>query len=98
MKKFFLVLVLTFIPCLHAQDVTPLEGTQPLTEQADFSDRMLAGMEKLLLRETEQSIAGRTALWHRDFSSRQAYEKSIESNRAHFAHIIGVVDPRRSVS
>src|SRR5438552_2097026 len=62
---------------LPAQEAAPLPGTRPLTEKGDFSDRMLAGIEKFLLRETAASVEGRRKLWKRDFSSRSAYEKSV---------------------
>src|SRR2546423_13922399 len=61
----------------------PLPGTRPLTEQADFADRMLAGMDRWLLRELAAAPA------RRDTRSAQAEEK-----RARFAKIIGVVDRR----
>ncbi len=72
----------------------PLAGTRPLTQTGDFSALMLSGMEKFLLRETERSVETRKTLWKRDFSSRDAYERSIEPNRARFRHMIGVVDDR----
>ncbi len=56
---------------------------------------MVAGIDKYLLRQTEASVGGREQYWHRDFSSVEAYLKSVEPNRAEFSRIIGVVDPRR---
>ncbi|NBR87301.1 MAG: hypothetical protein EBS84_03260 [Proteobacteria bacterium] len=72
----------------------PLPGTQPLTREGDFSEQMVAGIQKFLLRETENSIAARAQLWARDRSSPEAYAKSVEPNRQHLAKILGVVDPR----
>ena len=42
----------------------------------------------------EGSTAARSQHWRRDFSSAENYSRSIETNRARFAHIIGVRDPR----
>lgn len=44
--------------------------------------------------EIERSTAVRSQHWRRDFSSAENYNRSIETNRARFAHIIGVRDPR----
>jgi dienelactone hydrolase len=57
---------------------------------------MVEGIDRFLMRETEGSLRERAALWHRDFSSRDAYEKSIEPNRAHLKAAIGAVDARRA--
>src|SRR5438105_4646431 len=92
--------LLAWLACvagLPAQEAAPLPGTRPLTEKGDFSDRMLAGIEKLLLRETDASVEGRRKLWKRDFSSRAAYEKSVAPNRERFRRLIGAVDPRLPV-
>ena len=45
-------------------------------------------------RKLEASIAERAKHWQRDFSSPEAYQKSIEPNRQRLAHILGVRDAR----
>jgi dienelactone hydrolase len=55
---------------------------------------MVEGIDRFLLREIEQAGAGRRGLWQRDFSSREAYERSIAPNRERFRRFIGAVDPR----
>jgi dienelactone hydrolase len=69
-----------------------LPGTALLTWNGDLSVRMMDGAHKLIEDKITESIAGRTEYWHRDFSSRQAYEKSVEPNRKSFMHCIGVED------
>ena len=91
-----LLLTLVSIPA-RAADAPPLPGTKPLTEHVDFSVRMREGIEKYLLREIVSSVETRKTLWKRDFSSRAAYEKSVEPNRERFRKIIGVVDSRAPV-
>ena len=77
-----------------AQDAAVLPGTQPLTLEGDLSAQMVAGIDAFLSREIEQSIAERQKLWHRDFSSPEAYEKSIEPNRGRLRKMIGATDLR----
>ncbi|MBI3863981.1 MAG: dienelactone hydrolase family protein [Planctomycetia bacterium] len=72
----------------------PLPGTQPLTQSGDLSALMRSGFEKFLLRELDASVALRERHWIRDFSSREAYEKSVHPNRERFRKLIGAVDPR----
>src|ERR1051325_4290096 len=80
-----------------AQESVPLPGTQPLTLQGDFSAKMVEGIDKFLLREIDRSVEERPKLWHRDFSSREGYEKSVAPNRERFRKLIGAVDPRLPV-
>lgn len=72
-----------------------LPNTAPLVETGDLAMEMVAGIDKYLLRQIETSVTWREQYWDRDFGPVQAYLKSIEPNRARFATIIGVVDPRQ---
>ncbi len=74
----------------------PLVGTAPLTMEGDIASNLVAGADRFLLRKIEESAAGRAKFWHRDFSSWQAYEQSLATNRQRLAHILGVRDPRVS--
>ncbi|HTL18528.1 MAG TPA: dienelactone hydrolase family protein [Patescibacteria group bacterium] len=74
--------------------VSSLPGTQPLVEQGDIASNLVAGVDRFLLRELNGSQAGRARYWHRDFSSPDAYTKSVATNRARLAHILGVRDTR----
>jgi dienelactone hydrolase len=60
----------------------------------DISVRIVDEAHRLLDRKTAESVKGREKYWHRDFSSPEAYEKSIQPNRERFKKMIGVVDPR----
>src|SRR3954447_7500430 len=80
-----------------AQEVVsgpPLAGTQPLTMEGDIAAKMVAGIDKFLLREIDLSVERRQKFWKRDFSSSEAYNKSIEPNRQRLKKILGVVDER----
>jgi dienelactone hydrolase len=71
-----------------------LPGTQPLTWDDDLSERMMDGAHRYVQRKIAESVSGRQQFWHRDISSREAYEKSVAPNREYFRHIIGAVDER----
>src|SRR5690242_7931560 len=83
---------------VSAIEPTPLEGTEPLTLQGDIPAQLRAGINKFVDRETAKSVTERAKLWHRDFSSPEAYEKSIAPNREHLRKMIGAVDPRLPVT
>ena len=72
----------------------PLPGTAPLTIEGDFAMKMLEGMDAYLAREVVACREKRPEKWNRDFSSHEAYVKSIEPNRERFKSLIGVVDAR----
>jgi dienelactone hydrolase len=74
-----------------------LPGTEPLRAEGDLAARMVTGIDRFLLRQTDESIARRGAVWKRDTSSAKAYVASVEPNRQHLRRIIGAVDPRVEV-
>src|SRR5437763_16813507 len=84
------------LPCLAQEKVSgpPLAGTEALTMEGDIAAAMVAGIDKFLLREIELSVERREQYWKRDFSSPEAYNKSIEPNRQRLKKILGVVDER----
>ncbi|MFM2093967.1 MAG: Dipeptidyl aminopeptidase 4, partial [Planctomycetota bacterium] len=79
---------------LNADEAGALPGTKPLTREGDIASQLVEGVDRFLLQELDKSIAARARFWQRDFSSADAYYKSIEPNRKHLAHILGVRDPR----
>jgi dienelactone hydrolase len=72
----------------------PLPGTKPLTMEGDIAAQLVEGVDRFLLREIDKSVERRAKYWKRDFSSAEAYNKSIEPNRKRLAHILGVRDAR----
>lgn len=72
----------------------PLAGTAPLETQGDLSAQMVAGIDGFLLKETERVAGERKKFWNRDFSSGEAYDRSVETNRQRLREIIGAMDPR----
>lgn len=78
-------------------DAYPLAGTQPLTWEGSFPERIMDGAHRYVERKIAESVETRQKYWNRDLSSRAAYEKSVEPNRSRFLKQIGVVDARPAV-
>ncbi len=79
----------------HSQSAGPaLPGTSPLTAEGDLAARMVEGIHRYLLKQTQRQITERARLWSRDYASPERYEISIEPNRLRFQEIIGAVDAR----
>src|ERR1035437_3769189 len=94
-RLFSLILLWACLASL-AQEVLP--HTQPLTLQGDLSAQMVAGIDRLLTRLTAQSIGERQQYWQRDFSSAEAYDRSVQPNRERLRSIFGAVDARLPVT
>ena len=75
----------------------PIDPTNDFPE-GDLAAQMVAGIDRFLTRETEAAIARRARHWQRDFSSPEAYTRSVEPNRQRLRRIIGVVDPREEIA
>ncbi len=86
---------IAFTPAM-AQSIGTIPGTEPLTVEGDIASQMIDGVDRFLLREIDESVAKRPKFWQRDVSSPEAYSTSIEPNRKHLAHILGVRDARVS--
>jgi dienelactone hydrolase len=82
------------LPVMAIGQSLPLPGTLPLAGEEDFSERMMDGAHRFVERQIGESIQKRQQYWRRDFSSRQAYDASVEPNRKRLLQIIGAVDPR----
>ena len=71
-----------------------IHGTKRLTWEDDIASRLVAGVDRFLLRQIEASVEGRAKHWKRDFSSIEKYNNSVATNRKRLAHIVGVRDER----
>jgi dienelactone hydrolase len=72
----------------------PLPNTKPLTRDGDLAAQMVEGIDRYLMRELEASVGKRKEFWKPDFSSNEAYQKSVEPNRQRLRKMLGVVDAR----
>src|SRR5262245_40287454 len=82
---------------VSAAEPDTLPGTQALTVKGDLAAEMVAGIDKYLMRELAASVEKRKQYWKPDFSSLEAYTKSVQPNRERLKKILGVVDQRRPV-
>ncbi len=89
---FTAVAVLSLTP-LRAE---PLPETKPLVREGDLAAQMVEGMDKYLMRELAASVEKRKQYWKPDFSSLEAYTKSVQPNRERLKKILGIVDERVS--
>src|SRR5438477_10233937 len=90
--------LLIAIPVLAVERLETLPQTKPLDwEESDLSSRLMDGAHRFIERQIAESVAKRAQFWSRDFTSPEAYTKSIQPNRARFQTIIGAVDPRLAV-
>jgi dienelactone hydrolase len=89
------LLALSFAFASRAAD-DRLPNTTLLDMPGDIASNLVAGVDRFLLNQLAASETNRVRHWHRDFSSGEAYEKSLATNRARLAHIIGARD--RAVS
>lgn len=62
--------------------------------EADLSGRLMDGAHRFIERKIDESEARRGRSWSRDFSSPEAYARSVSPNRERFRTIIGAVDER----
>ena len=67
-----------------------LPGTEPLANADNLDVRLMDGAHLYVERKIAESVQTRQRFWKRDLSSRQAYEKSVEPNRARFRKITGI--------
>src|SRR6185437_12335914 len=92
---------LLFIVAVTAPAITPLHAeplpdTKPLMHEGDLAAQMVEGIDKYLMRELAASVKKRRQYWKPDFSSAEAYTKSVQPNRERLKKILGVVDARVS--
>ena len=86
LQRALVLLFLTLVAApARSADGPSLPNTQPLTLDGDIASRLVDGVDKFLLREIDKSVERRARYWRRDFSSPEAYNKSIESNRKRYS-------------
>lgn len=83
------------IPAVAAELLATLANTQPLDwPESDLSSKLMDGAHRFIDRKIADSVARRSQFWSRDFSSPEAYDSSVQSNRVRFQTIIGTGDRR----
>ncbi len=92
MRRFLPLLLL--LPAVPARAADTLPNTQPLTDDGDLAAKMVEGIGKYLDRALDESDRMRDDCWKVDYSSVDAYLKSVAPKRERLRKILGVVDPR----
>ena len=84
------------IPLASAQnhETSTIPETRELTIEGDIASRLVSGVDRFLLKKLKESVKARKQHWSRDFSSAEAYEKSIQVNRTKLAGLLGLKDQR----
>src|SRR5438046_3198845 len=95
MKPRLFLLIALLTGAIGAEPL-PLPGTKPLTREGDLAAQMVEGIDRYLMRETAASVEKRKQYWKPDFSSPEAYAKSVQPNRERLKKVLGVVDARVS--
>ena len=67
---------------------------KPLEWEGDLASRMIDGIDRFLLRKTEDSILERSVYWLHDTNSVEAYNESLQQNRDQLEKILGIRDER----
>ncbi|MFM8539341.1 MAG: prolyl oligopeptidase family serine peptidase [Planctomycetaceae bacterium] len=103
MSRWLDALAVGLVVCLGdlgARAVSPARGEElPGTAridwpEADLSGRLMDGAHRFIDQKIADSEAQRGRAWSRDFSSPEAYARSVAPNRERFRTIIGAVDDR----
>jgi len=94
MLRCLLIVASCVVLATASANAEPLPGTRPLTIDRPLDEVMVEGIDRFALRELANSIERRATFWKRDYSSPEAYTKSVAGNRERFRTIIGAVDPR----
>ena len=71
-----------------------LHGTNPLTTEGDLAAQMVEVLDGYVTDAVANSLEKRGTLWHRDYSSHEAYVASVEPNRERLRKQIGCLDER----
>lgn len=96
MRQAFLIILSLFVSS-HLNAIENLPDTERLTIEGNLAEKMVEGIDRFLMRKLSTSKKQREKLWDRNYSSKEAYLKSVARNREDFLKIIGAVDTRKSI-
>jgi dienelactone hydrolase len=96
MRIILSTIIAFFLPTVAYAQALP--GTKLLEGKSDFAKVMVEGIDCYLTKQTELAAKERAKSWQPDFSSVDAFNKSVQPNRERFRKIIGAIDQRMSVT
>ncbi|WP_152053238.1 hypothetical protein [Tautonia marina] len=88
------VAVLLSVLPASAQSLPSTSAWENRGSTDEAAQAMVEGLHRFLDRQTAASIERRARHWNRDFSSPEAYARSVEPNRKRLEQIVGAVDSR----
>jgi dienelactone hydrolase len=91
-----IIIVIPGVICSYAQSQVKFPYS-PLEEEGDLSALMLEGIDRFLMNENEKILQARKDMWNLDFSSAEAFSRSVSEKRKLLAVRTGVADPRLPV-
>ncbi len=89
-----LVIAACLLVAAQGAENSPFPAIEPLTWQGEIDSQLVAGVDRFLLRQIENSVENRANFWNRQFSSHERYQDSLEPNRQRLRHLLGLRDPR----
>ncbi len=92
MRRFLVITIAFSLP--NSAAAQPLPGTKLLEGKDDLARVMVDGIHRYLDKATLQAEKDRGKHWKPDFSSVDAFDKSVAANRERFRKMIGVIDQR----
>lgn len=95
-RQKFLIASVSFVVLSFSawsQENFPFKSTA-LTETGDLSAKMVEGVDRFLMQETDRLQKIRVDQWKRDFSSAAAFQQSIITQRNLLSHCAGVAESR----
>jgi dienelactone hydrolase len=96
MRSILSTVIAFFLPIVAYAQALP--GTKLLEGNNDFAKLMVEGIERYLAKQTELADKERAKSWQPDFSTGDAFNKSVQPNRDRFRRIIGAIDQRLPVT
>src|SRR5262245_37786545 len=89
-----LIATTLFAPRATTAVAQHLPGTQLLTQTGDVAKVMVEGIDRWLDRETAESVNHRGQWSKPDFSSAEAYDRSLAPKRERLKKLLGLIEPR----
>ena len=69
-------------------------NAKPLTMEGDIASKLVAGVDRFLLKKIAESETSRPRSWQYRFASVESFQESIEPKRKRLAAILGALDER----
>src|SRR5262249_50950610 len=97
MSRLALLVLACMVSSAIADEPSVLPDTKPLTGNEDFASTMIDGIDRFLLRKTDEVALNREKFWNRDLlNGVDGHVSADEPNRQRLLKILGMRISRRS--